>query len=177
MIAVRASLRLSVAVFLVCVAGSALASSSVAAGTLNACKLLGATRALAADVFGKGANVGSAATTGGTPPNLGAYCVMSQGPRAVRFIGGISLEPYAAAEFSALVASYGSPLTQTPLKRLGAGAVFAHDRDPSQDVIEFERGKDAVLISSEEAAGEPAKDYPTEKMYLTVAHAVYAHLR
>jgi hypothetical protein len=149
-----------------------------AAGTPNACKLLGVTRALAAQVFGKGSAAGSGATTGGTPPNIGAYCSISQGPGNTHYKGALDVEPYAASEFSALVASYSTAqLKQTKLHNLDHGAVFAHNSDPSQDVIEFTRGKYAVLLDSGQAGGSPKNVYPTEKMYLTVAHAVYKHLR
>ena len=54
--------------------------------------------------------------------------------------------------------------------------MFAHNTDPSQDVVEFKRGKYAVLLDCGGAGGEPKKYYPTEKMYLTVAHVVHKHL-
>jgi hypothetical protein len=160
----------------VTVAGGATVAG--AAGTPNACKLLGVTRALAVQLFGPKSSAISGATTGGTPPNIGAYCSISQGPGNIHYKGAIDVEPYAASEFSALVASYSTAqLKQTKLHNLGHGAVFAHNKDPSQDVIEFKRGKYAVLLSSEQAGGSPKNVYPTENMYLTVAHAVYKHLR
>jgi hypothetical protein len=152
-------------------------SGSALGGTPNACKLAGVTKALAVQLFGKKSSALSGPTSGGTPPNLGAYCSISQGPGNIHYKGAIYVEPYAASEFSALVASYKPGLKQTPLHNLGHGAVFAHDSDPSQDVIEFKRGKYAVLLSSGQAGGSPKNVYPTEKMYLTVAHAVYKHLR
>ena len=41
----------------------------------------------------------------------------------------------------------------------------------------FKRGKYAVLLTSIEAGGVAANHYPTEKMYLTIAHAVFGQLR
>jgi len=41
----------------------------------------------------------------------------------------------------------------------------------------FKRGKYAVLLTSIEAGGVAANHYPTESMYLTIAHAVFGHLR
>jgi hypothetical protein len=152
-------------------------AGSALAGTPNACKLLGVKKALAVQLFGKGSSALSSPTTGGVPPNLGAYCSISQGPRNVHYKGAIYVEPYAASEFSALIASYQTGLKQSRLHNLGHGAVFAHNSDPSEDVIEFKRGKYAVLLSSGEAGGVAKNIYPTEKMYLTVAHAVYKHLR
>jgi hypothetical protein len=142
----------------------------------NACKLAGVTQTVAASVFGKGARTADSPTQGGTPPNLGAICTVEEGAGAPRYIGAIYVEPYALAEFPALEAGYGALRTQTRLQGLGAKAVFAHSSDPSSDVVEFARGRYAILLASGQAGGSPANDYPTEADYLTVAHAVYKHL-
>jgi hypothetical protein len=54
--------------------------------------------------------------------------------------------------------------------------VFVHDAQPADDAVIFKRGRYAVLLTSIEAGGVAANHYPTEKMYLTIAHAVFAHL-
>ena len=149
-----------------------------AAGVPNACRLLHITRGLASKVYGAKADVLNSATTGGAPPNLGAACEVSQGIGARHFIGGINAEPCAASQYSALVAAYRSPgLKATPLRLLGNGALFVHDAHPTDDAIVFKRGRYSVLLTSIEAGGVAANHYPTEKMYLTIAHAVFAHLR
>ena len=68
-------------------------------------------------------------------------------------------------------------LKATPLRHLGKGALFVHDAHPADVAIVFKRGRYAVLLTSIEAGGVAANHYPTEKMYLTIAHAVFAHLR
>jgi hypothetical protein len=166
-----------------CVAVIAI-SSGPASGTAraasvpNACRLLHITRGLAAKVFGPKPDVVNTLTSGGTPPNLGAACEVSQGIGASHFIGGINVEPYAAGQYTALVAAYQTRgLKATPLRHLGKGARFIHDAHPADDAIMFKRGGHAVLLTSIEGDGVAANHYPTEKMYLTIARAVFARLR
>ena len=94
-----------------CVAAVAVTSGSApeiarAASVPNACRLLHVTRSLAAKVYGPKPDVLNTPTSGGTPPNLGSACEVNQGIGARHFIGGINVEPYAASQYSALVASY-----------------------------------------------------------------------
>jgi hypothetical protein len=165
-----------------CVAAVAVTSGSApgiarAASVPNACRLLHVTRSLAAKVYGTKGDVFSEATSGGTPANLGSACEVNQGIGARHFIGGINVEPYAASQYSALVATYRTPgLKATPLRHLGKGALFVHNAHPADDAVVFKRGRYAVLLTSIEAGGVAANHYPTEKMYLTIAHAVYGHL-
>jgi hypothetical protein len=142
----------------------------------DACKLTGVTQAVAVSAFGKGALIGNSPTQGGTPPNLGSTCAVGQRPGSPKLLGSIYVEPYAASEFSALEATYRPGLTQTPLHGLGAKAVFAHTSDPSTSAFEFKRGAYAILLTSGAAGGRPARDYPTEADYLTIAVAIYKHL-
>ena len=174
----RAACAFAIAACVISVAMIAGRTPGVAQGSVpNACRLLHVTRALAAKVYGPKPDVYSSPTTGGTPPNLGAACEVSQGIGARHFIGGINVEPYAASEYSALVAAYQSPtLRATPLKHLGKGARFVHDGHPADDAVLFMRGRHAVLLTSIEAGGVAANHYPTEKMYLIIARAVFAQL-
>lgn len=152
-------------------------ATAPAAGVPNACRLLHITRSLADQVYGAKADVFSSATMGGSPPNLGAACEVNQGIGARHFIGGINAEPYAASQYSALVAAYRTPgVKASSLRHLGKGALWVHDADPADDAVVFKRGKYAVLLTSIEAGGVAANHYPTEKMYLTIAHAVFGHL-
>ena len=145
--------------------------------TVNACRLLHITRALAAKAYGAKADAYSQPTDGGSPPNLGAACEITQGPAARHYIGGINAEPYAASQYKALVTAFRTPgLKATSLSRLGRGAVFLHGAHPADDAIVFTRGHYAVLLTSIEAGGVAANHYPTERMYLIIARSVFSHL-
>ncbi|MGC9222062.1 MAG: hypothetical protein ACP5H2_12070 [Solirubrobacteraceae bacterium] len=151
-------------------------NAAAAAPASKPARLLGLTHVLAQRIYGRYGGFACQPLPSGGVPALGVYCDLAE-RGAPHYTGAIGVVPYAASEFGALVSGQQSSLKLTVLRGLGRGALFGHDTVPANDVLIFRRGSIAVLLYSYDSTGEPANVYPTKRMYLLVAHAVYAHLR
>jgi len=156
------------------VAAAFCASSATAAAVPNICTITGVNKQVAAAVLGKGSLFGNAATEAPTsPPNLGAYCSIATGTGST---SSLEVELYAANALPTLASYYERGSARKTLRGLGFGAVYLLSGDHNIDVALFKTKKYTVLIDNSAFGGASPSSYPTEKEYLALAQAIYAHL-
>ena len=130
---------------------------------------------------GAKADVWNSATTGGAPPNLGPACEVSQRHRRSSLHRGDSMPSPArrsrVRRRSSLLRIAPAPRNGSPIIRWDAGRLFVRECPP--DRRRHRVRAQQVLGAAHLDQGRvvcAANHCPTEKMYLTIAHAVFAHL-
>jgi hypothetical protein len=174
-------LRLEGSVRRACVAGTALVALGVVgspaaanAATPNVCHITGITRAVAKKVFPKLSGVSASQTEAATtPPNFGV-CDVAPGTPG---IAALEVELWSSSVFAQQTVTFTNSGKKQFLRGLGRGAFYSYVKgDKNDGNVLFQRGAYTVLIDPT-AIGGTSRDYPTEKQYVTLARAIYKHLR
>ncbi len=146
----------------------------------NACKIVGASRAFAHTLFGKGATFFEEMDGPSTPQNIGSDCSLRPAaPKrtAAPTHGGLDIELYPAAAFAQLAAiCAGGGRKRAHPTGLGAGAVYCISKDHSFDDLMFKKGPYAAFVYGTIPAGQRSSLYPTKKQYLALGHHAYMHI-
>jgi hypothetical protein len=151
-------------------AAAMLAAGTASASTSNVCKIAGITKAVAHKVFGAGAK--AEYLTAYTP----TLCEVI--PKTYASNGSLEVYLYPKSAYTTNLSTI-YPHGKDRLHRLhnlGPGAVYVVSPDHSVDDLLFKGGGYAVEIQNNEAAGQQSSVYPSEKRYLTLAHAIHSHL-
>ncbi len=159
---------------------SGFSAAPAVGGVPNACKIVGASRAFAHMLFGKGATFFEEMDGPSTPQNIGSDCSLTPAaPKttAAPTHGGLDIELYPAAAFAQLAGGYArSACKLTHPTGLGAGAVYCISKDHSFDDLVFKKGPYAAYVYGTIPAGRASLLYPTKRQYLALAHYAYAHI-
>jgi hypothetical protein len=171
----RHSMALAAALATV-VAGFSAAAAT--ASVPNICHITGITKTVGRKVFPKLSSVSNLATQPTTPPNLGAYCELTPKYRAGTYESSVDVELWSASVFSEQVTTFDQGGKNLKLHNLGHGAVYEEAKKDSGNGpnLLFERGAYTVLIDPA-SISIPARDFPSERQFLTLAHAIYKHLK
>jgi hypothetical protein len=150
------------------------APGGASAGTPNVCHITGVTRAVAKKVFPKLSGVSASQTEAATtPPNFGVCDVTPD----IAGAASLEVELWSASGFAEQTTTFTNDGKTEPLQGLGKGAFYsAVAGDKNDGNLLFERGAYTVLIDPT-AIGGASSQYPTEKQYVTLARAIFAHLR
>jgi hypothetical protein len=148
--------------------------SAVTAATPNVCHITGITRAVADTIFPRFASVSASQTEAPTtPPNFGVCDIT---PRAGS-VASLEVELWSASVFQQQTVAFTNTGKVQRLRRLGHGAFYSPVKGDKNDAtLLFTRGAYTVLIDPTRIGGTSA-DYPAEKQYITLARAIYKHLR
>jgi hypothetical protein len=153
---------------------AAIWSPPAVAAAPNVCHITGINRAVAKKVFPKLSGVSASQTEEPTtPPNFGVCDVT---PRFSR-VASLEVELWSASVFAQQTVAFTNSGKVQRLRGLGRGAFYSPVKGDKNDAtLLFKRGAYSVLIDPT-AIGGTSADYPTENQYVTLARAIYEHLR
>lgn len=148
--------------------------TAVTAATPNVCHITGITRAVAKKVFPKLSSVAASQTEAPTtPPNFGVCDITP----ATSNVSSLEIELWSASAFQQQTVTFTNTGRTQRLHGLGHGAFYSPVKgDKNEANLLFTRGAYTVLIDPTGIGGTNA-NYPAEKKYITLARAIYKHLR
>jgi hypothetical protein len=165
--------RLLAVAVVVVTALAILSPAQVIAGTPNVCHITGITKAVAKKVFPKLSGISHGQTEAATtPPNFGVCDLVPK-----TSVAPLEVELWSSSVFAEQVTTFTNSGKLQHLRGLGAGAIYSSVKgDKNDGNIVFKRGAYTVLIDPTRIGGTAA-DYPSENQYVTLARAIYKHLR
>jgi hypothetical protein len=154
------------------VAAGAIWLPATAGAAPNVCHIAGITPAVGKMVFPQFAGISGGQTPEATtPPNFG-YCDVS----AKNLPTALSVELWSASVFKQQATTFDNGKRER-LPSLGKGAYYSPVAGNKNEAnLIFVRGKYTVLIDPTHTGGASSL-YPTKKQYVTLAHAIFKHLR